>query len=114
MQSTKASVDSLFINQSQLGRESFRAALHTSIDSLLDQWQKDQGPYSGILPGKLAASVESLFQLQPSGESMESVFQDIQQHLLPHLVDVSHPKCLAHLHCPINGFLRSKRYCIFG
>ncbi|KPN13214.1 2,4-diaminobutyrate decarboxylase [Bacillus australimaris] len=100
MQSTKSSVDSLFINQSQLGRESFQAALHTSIDSLLDQWQKDKGPYSGILPGKLTDSVESLFQFQPSGESIESVFQDIKQHLLPHLVDVSHPKCLAHLHCP--------------
>lgn len=100
MQSTKASVDSLFMNQSQLGRESFQAALHTSIDSLLEQWQKDTGPYSGILPGKLAASVESLFRFQPSGESIESVFQDIKEHLLPHLIDVSHPKCLAHLHCP--------------
>ncbi|MFB8734016.1 hypothetical protein ACEQPO_08815 [Bacillus sp. SL00103] len=40
MQSTKAPVDSLFINQSQLGRESL-AALHTSIDSLLDKWKKD-------------------------------------------------------------------------
>ncbi|AOC57228.1 MULTISPECIES: pyridoxal phosphate-dependent decarboxylase family protein [Bacillus] len=100
MQSTKASVDSLFMNQSQLGRESFQAALHTSIDSLLEQWQKDTGPYSGILPGKLAASVESLFRFQPFGESIESVFQDIKEYLLPHLIDVSHPKCLAHLHCP--------------
>ncbi|PCK22092.1 aspartate aminotransferase family protein [Bacillus pumilus] len=100
MQSTKSSVDSLFINQSQLGRESFQAALHTSIDTLLAEWQKDKGPYSGILPGKLAASVESLFQFQPFGEPIESVFQDIKEHLLPHLVDVSNPKCLAHLHCP--------------
>ncbi|WP_226567549.1 pyridoxal phosphate-dependent decarboxylase family protein [Bacillus stratosphericus] len=100
MQSTKSSVDSLFINQSQIGRESFQAALHTSIDILLAEWQKDKGPYSGILPGKLAASVESLLQFQPSGEPIESVFQDIKEHLLPHLIDVSHPKCLAHLHCP--------------
>ncbi|MED1479877.1 pyridoxal phosphate-dependent decarboxylase family protein [Bacillus altitudinis] len=100
MQSTKPSVDSLFIQQSQLGRESFQAALYTSIDSLLAEWQTSRGPYSGILPGKLAAHVESLFQIQPAGESIESVFQDIKNHLLPHLVDVSHPKCLAHLHCP--------------
>lgn len=49
MQSTKASIDSLFINQSQLGRESFRAALHTSIDSLLDQWQKDEGDRKSVV-----------------------------------------------------------------
>lgn len=100
MQSTKPSIDSLFINQSQLGMEAFQTALHTSIDSLLAEWQKEKGPYSGLLPGKLADSVDSLFKFQPSGESIESVFRDVKEHLLPHLVDVSHPKCLAHLHCP--------------
>ncbi|WP_353856163.1 aspartate aminotransferase family protein [Bacillus sp. Bos-x628] len=100
MQSTKPTVDSLFMNQSQQGMEAFQTALHTSIDSLLTEWKKGKGPYSGILPGKLADSVESLFQFQPSGEAIESVFQDVKDHLLPHLVNVSHPKCLAHLHCP--------------
>ncbi|MFS0655971.1 pyridoxal phosphate-dependent decarboxylase family protein [Bacillus sp. 179-C3.3 HS] len=100
MQSTKQSVDSLFINSSQQGIDAFQTAIYTSIDSLIDEWKKEKGPYSGILPGKLAASVETLFQFQPSGESIESVFRDVREQLLPHLVDVSHPKCLAHLHCP--------------
>ncbi|MDM5297468.1 aspartate aminotransferase family protein [Bacillus pumilus] len=100
MPSTKRSVDSLFINSSQQGTEAFQTALHTSIDSLLEEWKKEKGPYSGILPGKLAASVESLFQFHPSGEAIDSVFRDVKEHLLPNLVDVSHPKCLAHLHCP--------------
>lgn len=101
MQSTKPSVDSLFIQQSQLGRESFQAALYASIDSLLAEWQTSRGPYSGILPGKLATHVESLFQIQPAGESIESVFQDIKITfyriwLMCHILNAWHI-CIAHL-----------------
>jgi L-2,4-diaminobutyrate decarboxylase len=57
-------------------------------------------PYSGADPALLAARIAALDPCPPEGVALDTLLAQVRDDVLAHGVDVAHPHCAAHLHCP--------------
>ncbi len=92
--------DRMFVSHSSSAQAAYRAAIQAATESLMRCTLERSGPYSGLSPEHIARRLQSMDICPDEGTPLEAVLSDIEQAVLAHSVVVSHPYCIAHLHCP--------------
>jgi L-2,4-diaminobutyrate decarboxylase len=90
----------MFLSTSSAGQAAYQAAMQAATASLIRFASQGSSPYSGLSPGHVAGKLQSMDLCPEDGTPLEAVLSDIEQTVLAHSVVVSHPHCIAHLHCP--------------
>ncbi|MBM7644520.1 L-2,4-diaminobutyrate decarboxylase [Scopulibacillus daqui] len=97
---TVDSFDRFFLHQGESGLKAYEEAVQMTKDILMSEIEEHPSPYSGKRPDELEKSIEKMRLSSPSGEDIETVLTDIKEQIMRHTIRVSHPKSIAHLHCP--------------
>ena len=93
-----APLESLFLTHSKSSHAAYQAAVLEVCDTL-KTWGHDQA-YSGLSPVQLEAAWSSLNLCPEIAQALPLVLQAVGESVVQHSVNVSHPTCIAHLHCP--------------
>ncbi|MBW4472801.1 MAG: aspartate aminotransferase family protein [Stenomitos rutilans HA7619-LM2] len=92
--------DHFFLNQSADGISSYKAAIADAAEILIQHFASSTQAYSGLMPQQYKFP-EFDFELCPEqGNPLSDVLQQVGELVIQHSANVSHPTCIAHLHCP--------------
>ncbi|MBW4694474.1 MAG: aspartate aminotransferase family protein [Lyngbya sp. HA4199-MV5] len=92
--------DHLFLNPSADSINSYKAAIADATEILIQYFATSKQAYSGLMPQQGKVS-QSDFELCPEhGNPLSEVLQQVGEMVIQHSANVSHPTCIAHLHCP--------------
>ncbi|MED4601817.1 aspartate aminotransferase family protein [Paenibacillus validus] len=89
-----------FLNHSEESQVLFRKHMNTALGVLIRDFASAKHPYSGALPDQLAASLRQRPVCPEQGIGMAELLDFIGEAVLKHSAVVTHPACMAHLHCP--------------
>lgn len=89
-----------FLSNSQESISAYRSAIAAAQDVLIKAFACQEKPYSGANPEKLAAAFAKLDPYPTTGKQLQTILNELSATILNHAVVVSHPTCVAHLHCP--------------
>lgn len=87
-----------FLSDSADSIEAYQSAIATAQNILIEASANQ--PYSGATPETLAEKIAPLNPCPISGEQLPVVLNKLGKLVVEHAVNVSHPQCIAHLHCP--------------
>lgn len=82
-------------------RASYRHAMVQAIDVALENAHIQDGPYAGSSLDDLRRLVESIEPFPDAGLGTAAVVEDVGGAAVRHALAVSHPRAVAHLHCPV-------------
>lgn len=92
--------DALFLNPSEVSLSQYQGAIATTTH-ILNNWLIDQtSPYRGLSPLQLTAELPQHNLCPEQGEALPTVLERVGQSIIQNSISVSHPTCIAHLHCP--------------
>jgi L-2,4-diaminobutyrate decarboxylase len=92
--------DGLFLSDTPQSLTVYQEAI-AAATQILTNWMADQAqPYSGWSPLQLADLLAEDVVCPPQSQSLEAVLQRVGEAIVRHSVSVTHPTCIAHLHCP--------------
>ncbi|PSB25254.1 pyridoxal phosphate-dependent decarboxylase family protein [Stenomitos frigidus] len=92
--------DHFFLNPSADSISSYKAAIADATEILIQHFALANQAYSGLLPQQCKFP-EPGFDLCPEeGTPLSDVLQQVGAMVIQHSANVSHPTCIAHLHCP--------------
>ena len=89
-----------FVGNSAESLTAYSAAITAAIDSLVQYFASQNQPYSGVSPDELATGFRELDICPETGENLQTILLQVGETILQNSVNVSHPTCIAHLHCP--------------
>lgn len=89
-----------FLTNSTPSLAAYQEAIATAQEVLIKYFTTQTQSYSGATPEKLAAALASSKVCSETGQDLRSVLKNVGENVLNNSVIVSHPSCLAHLHCP--------------
>ncbi|MFC4076570.1 pyridoxal phosphate-dependent decarboxylase family protein [Salinithrix halophila] len=89
-----------FFHQGKSGLSAYEEAVRLTKEMLMAEVATHLTPYSGKTPLELEKASQNLMLVSQKGEAINDVLSDLQETILHHTVRVSHPKNIAHLHCP--------------
>ncbi|MCG9891562.1 MAG: aspartate aminotransferase family protein [Thermosynechococcaceae cyanobacterium MS004] len=92
--------DAYFLTNTQEGIEAYQAAIAAAVQTLTDWVNPQQKSYSGLAPNVLAADITAMPCCPDKGTDLTVVLNQIGQSIVQNSVSVTHPTCIAHLHCP--------------
>ena len=99
MPSTITNFETYFLGNSSKSIAAYQKAIATVQSLLIDFFDNQKQAYSGKTPEQLTAIFEAI-DLDPiEGQKWERIAAEIKK-ILNNSVVVSHPTCIAHLHCP--------------
>ncbi|BCL38529.1 pyridoxal phosphate-dependent decarboxylase family protein [Nostoc sp. MS1] len=78
----------------------FREAIATSVELLIDCFMNQEKPYSGRSPQQLTRTIAEISVCPEDGVDLHQVLAEVGENIIKHSVVVTHPTCIAHLHCP--------------
>lgn len=87
-----------FLSNSTVSIDSYRDAIAIAQDILTEAYGNQ--PYSGATPEALAQVTATLTPCPISGQQLQKVLNNVGRLVAQHSMNVSHPHCIAHLHCP--------------
>jgi L-2,4-diaminobutyrate decarboxylase len=93
-------LERLFVCPSERSHASFQAAISSALKALEGSAAWQQRPYSGASPEVVRKGITAMELCPEEGRGLEAVMKDVRDAILQHSVWVSHPACVAHLHCP--------------
>lgn len=82
-----------------IGAEQYRTLMRQAVDLAAD-WLHDGTMYDGITIDTLRQQITHIDMLPLDGVGDEQALQEAAQYFLKHALQVHHPLCSAHLHCP--------------
>lgn len=92
--------ETLFVTNSAESLTAYSAAITAAINSLTQYFASQNQPYSGVSPDELAAELREVDICPETGENLQKILLQVGETILQNSVNVSHPTCIAHLHCP--------------
>ncbi|HEY9672117.1 MAG TPA: aspartate aminotransferase family protein [Waterburya sp.] len=92
--------DPFFLGNSSESLTAYSAAIIAAMDSLAQYFASRNQSYSGVSPDELAAGLRDLDICPETGENLQKILIQVGESILQNSVNVSHPTCIAHLHCP--------------
>ena len=87
-----------FLTNSTASLTAYREAIATAQEVLIKYFATQTQPYSGATPEQLVAALAS--SICSDGQDLKHILRHVGENILNNSVIVSHPSCLAHLHCP--------------
>lgn len=96
---TEANPDELFLG-TDAGNQAYRKAVEQVGERVVESLAESDRPYSGVGPAELDDGFAEREVLPEEGDGLDAVLSDLGESVLSNSVDVSNPKCVAHLHCP--------------
>ncbi|MFG6116119.1 pyridoxal phosphate-dependent decarboxylase family protein [Halobacillus sp. MO56] len=90
--------DHLFFHENNTGE--FQYTVQQITEKLVKVMKELDQPYSGKTPEILQQELDNLSVFTYEGESVEELLDDIDDSLLLSNIHITHPKSVAHLHCP--------------
>lgn len=99
---TRASTvaERVLLTGSQRSLGAYRAAMAIAQEIVEEHFATRPKPYSGASPEELKALLSEVEVCSEAGTELETVLRRVGALVLTHSVVVSHPTCVAHLHCP--------------
>lgn len=92
--------DAYFLTNTTKSLTAYHQAISTAQEALLNSFASQTQAYSGASPEEIVSILESVDFLPSFGRDLSQVLEDVSQAILQHSVNVTHPHCIAHLHCP--------------
>lgn len=89
-----------FLGDSRESTEAYQAAMSAAQETLLKHFALPSGPYSGAGPDELVEALGAEDPCPEDGAELGEVLREVGESVLAHSLRVSHPACVAHLHCP--------------
>lgn len=93
-------MNGLFLTSSSASQAAYREALQATMASLIRSASAGAGPFSGVDAAHMTDILRTMDLCPEDGSPLHAVLTDIEQKILAHSVVVTHPHCIAHLHCP--------------
>ena len=95
-----ASWENWFLGNSPASLANYSTAMATAVATLKQWFATQPQPYSGVSPSELTAKFTNLNICPEQGEELATILSQVGESVLQHSVVVTHPTCIAHLHCP--------------
>ncbi|MDQ1914171.1 aspartate aminotransferase family protein [Paenibacillus sp. GD4] len=89
-----------FVTPNETSQASYRRHMNDATNILLSHFAGSARPYSGLSPQELAVRLREHPVCPEEGVPLPEVLQFIGEQVLEHSAVVTHPACMAHLHCP--------------
>lgn len=89
-----------FLTGSAESLEAYQAAMTASGEVLAEHFATRLHPYSGAGPEELTELLNTGVICPEVGSDLKEVLSGLGESILENSVVVSHPACMAHLHCP--------------
>lgn len=89
-----------FLGNSEGSWAAYREAIAVAQELLISHFATQSQPYSGTSPENLAATLDKFNYFPKHGKNLQQVLHTTGKIILNNSVVVSHPACIAHLHCP--------------
>lgn len=93
-------IDDFFVTDQQESLTKFREAIASTQEVLIDCFATQSQPYSGRSPQELTATIAEISVCPDDGVALSQVLAEVGERIINHSVVVTHPTCIAHLHCP--------------
>jgi len=93
-------IDDFFVTDQQESLAKFREAIASTQEVLIDCFATQSQPYSGRSPQELTATIAEISVCPDDGVALSQVLAEVGERIINHSVVVTHPTCIAHLHCP--------------
>lgn len=92
--------DELFLSPAAVSLSQYQQAIATTTHILNNWFINQTSPYSGLTPLQVAAALPQTNLCPEQGEALQTVLERVGRSIIQHSISVSHPTCIAHLHCP--------------
>ena len=92
--------DSYFLTDSPQSIAAYREAIVTALEAVIKDFANQAQPYSGINPQDLVKILATIDPCPEFGNQLQEILKNISENILANSAIVSHPTCIAHLHCP--------------
>lgn len=92
--------DTCFIGDSSDSLTAYSTAITAAKDAIAQWFATQTQPYSGASPAQLAAAWQDTEICPEIGQELTAIVQNVGETIVQHSIVVSHPTCIAHLHCP--------------
>lgn len=92
--------ESFFLGNTLESLTAYSTAITAALDSLTRCFASQHQPYSGVSPAELAVGLKEIDICPEMGDNLQNVLLQVGETILQNSVVVSHPTCIAHLHCP--------------
>lgn len=89
-----------FLTNSAASLAAYREAIATAQEVLINCFTSQKQPYSGANPEQLATALATSAICSETGQDLKNILNKIGEDILKNSVIISHPSCIAHLHCP--------------
>ena len=80
--------------------EAYRQAIGAARAVLERRYVSEVAPFSGVWPAELARGLEAIVAGPEEGRDLAVLLDQVGEDIVRHSAVVSHPRCVAHLHCP--------------
>ena len=97
---TAASFKRFFLNDSSESATEYRAMVARVAEDITHQLARQAQPYAGTSPAELNQLAAGFDFFPATGSSLQEVLERTRHLVLEHNIAVTHPHCVAHLHCP--------------
>lgn len=94
------SFESYFLTDSPQSIAAYREAMVTAQEAIIKAFTNQTQPYSGVNPQDLAKILATIEPCPEFGCQLQQILKYISENILKNSAIVSHPTCIAHLHCP--------------
>ncbi|MCT7972759.1 pyridoxal phosphate-dependent decarboxylase family protein [Laspinema olomoucense] len=92
--------DSCFLTDSEGSIEAYRQAIADAAAEVIRQFACQKQPYSGATPIELVAGLAGTEICPENPKLLGEILKNVGEKAIAHSVVVTHPCCIAHLHCP--------------
>lgn len=92
--------DRLFIHQEEEGIESFAKLMNRVSEKLQQVYGDTTKPFVGKNPNDIENEIKQIMDFPVDAQDSLDVLNEIEWPILRNSLHVSHPKSMAHLHCP--------------
>jgi len=93
-------IETYFLTNSAVSLAAYQEAIATAQEVLIKHFASQTQPYSGAKPEQLAATLADNKICSENSQNLRNILINIGENILKNSVVVSHPACIAHLHCP--------------
>lgn len=94
------SFDRYFLSNTKESIHAYQEAINLAQTILIQSFAHLEHPYSGTSATELVNQFNQVNLCPSAGHALQRILKDVGEQVLTHSVQVSHPTCIAHLHCP--------------
>jgi L-2,4-diaminobutyrate decarboxylase len=89
-----------FLTSSPESQINYQEATHAAIKMLVNHFATLNQAYSGKAISELKMALNAFWKPDKLNRSLPEFIEQLGPQIVQHLINVNHPLCMAHLHCP--------------